>query len=98
MSTKCQKHSQGFVSTKILYFLWNLTNIFLQNTVPENEEEWHEIIREHEEEQRSFQPPMTSQPVTPMSQLKSQLSKPLQDLSSPLYTATPISGVSLFEL
>lgn len=56
-----------------------------QNGKNVTEEEWDELIQE--EEQRS------TPPSTPLvSQLKSQLSKPLQDLSSPLYTATPLTG------
>ena len=60
-----------------------------------DETEWDDIIREHEEEQRLSQAPASSPPQpTPMSQLKSQLSKPLMDLknTSQPYTATPISS------
>lgn len=56
-------------------------------------------MKEHEEEQKTSATPQVT--TTPMSQLKSQLSKPLMDLnnSSPSkpYTATPIpcsSGIS----
>ncbi|CAG2202261.1 TIPIN [Mytilus edulis] len=64
---------------------------------PVDETEWDDIIREHEEEQRLSQAPtsQSSPPkTTPMSQLKSQLSKPLMDLknTSQPYTATPISS------
>ncbi|XP_076101923.1 uncharacterized protein LOC143071481 isoform X2 [Mytilus galloprovincialis] len=62
---------------------------------PVDETEWDDIIREHEEEQRLSQAPASSPPQpTPMSQLKSQLSKPLMDLknTSQPYTATPISS------
>ncbi|XP_063432187.1 TIMELESS-interacting protein-like isoform X2 [Mytilus trossulus] len=62
---------------------------------PVDETEWDDIIREHEEEQRLSQAPASS-PPQPMSQLKSQLSKPLMDLknTSQPYTATPISSPS----
>lgn len=64
-----------------------------------DEDVWEEMMKEHEEEQKTSATPQVT--TTPMSQLKSQLSKPLMDLnnSSPSkpYTATPIpcsSGIS----
>ncbi|XP_052099934.1 TIMELESS-interacting protein-like isoform X1 [Mytilus californianus] len=61
---------------------------------PVDETEWDDIIREHEEEQRLSQAPASQTATTPMSQLKSQLSKPLMDLknTSQPYIATPISS------